>query len=134
MGPWRPVQQVRGLTDGLTQLADTVAAERHRATPALQRRLLYNPQREAMGTKGRSKVDYAAPLAGFPRRATVASRDRPPPGAATMTNIWSLPGAASGLLLVISTCAYVKVSAARHQPPCPTHDACRACCAAGTAS
>ena len=53
---------------------------------------------------------------------------------ATMTNIWSLPGAASGLLLVISTCAYVKVSAARNQPPCPTHDACRACCAAGTAS
>lgn len=51
---------------------------------------------------------------------------RSPIDSATMTNIWSLPGAASGLLLVISTCAYVKVSAARNQSPCLTHDACRA--------
>ena len=37
--------------------------------------------------------------------------------ATNMTNIWSLPGAASGLLLVISTCAYVKVPAAPHAQP-----------------
>ena len=77
------------------------------------------------------------PLAGFPPRPRAIATSRAAidlRARHTMTNIWSLPGAASGLLLVISTCAYVKVSAARNQPPCPTHDACRACCAAGTAS
>ena len=82
-----------------------------------------------------SKQRLTAPLAGFHRSPRDATRERAAIDCdATMTNIWSLPGAASGLLLVISTCAYVKVSAARNQPPCPTHDACRACCAAGTAS
>ena len=57
---------------------------------------------------------FSPPARTAPRRST---RD------ATMTNFWSLPGAASGLLLVISTCAYVKVFAARNQPPCLTHDA-----------
>ena len=50
-----------------------------------------------------------------------------------MTNIWSLPGAASGLLLVISTCAYVKVRRFRKHthPDCTAHALLCACCAAG---
>ena len=66
------------------------------------------------------------PLAGFPPRPRAIATSRAAidlRARHTMTNIWSLPGAASGLLLVISTCAYVKVSAARNQPPCLTHDA-----------
>lgn len=34
-----------------------------------------------------------------------------------MTNIWSLPGATAGCLLVITTCAYVKVWPAPPAPP-----------------